>query len=140
MEAAAFDRVGVAIATGVLARDTQPVARSPQFGIELTWPSPGVALIVVQGEIDLYTTPPFREMVAHCLSREPGRIVMDLSRVTFLDAAGLGVVVDTANRMELDTVTVVCPHPLIVRILRLAGLDRVLALCASSNESAPRRD
>ena len=70
-------------------------------------------------------------------------LVVDLRRVSFIDSMGLGVLVGARRRL-LPTlgqdaghvpgdgsIELVCAEGLIVRILRLTGLDRVFPLHAS---------
>jgi len=133
------DRVDVAIAAGVLARREQSLVERPPVDAELTWLPRRTALVVARDEVDVHAASRFREVVMHCMSCAPREMVIDLSGATSLDAAGLGVVVDAANRLGLQRVGVVWPHPLIVRVLRLAGLDRLLAVRVSGETAGGGR-
>jgi anti-anti-sigma factor len=54
--------------------------------------------------------------------------VIDLDRVTLIDATGLDTLVAAANRIEAHggSLHVVCARPKILNLFRLAGLDRRL--------------
>jgi anti-sigma B factor antagonist len=53
--------------------------------------SAGVCTITVSGEVDCFTAPGLRKVLRAALGRSdlPDEVVVDLHRVTFLDAAGL---------------------------------------------------
>jgi anti-anti-sigma factor len=55
---------------------------------------PGQVVVEVTGEVDAYTTPVL-ELCLHSQARRPGvrELVVDLGQVTFLAAAGVGVLV-----------------------------------------------
>lgn len=57
-------------------------------------PEPGLAVVTVLGEIDLFTAPRLRRALAR--AREPTTLV-DLAGVTFLAAAGLTVLVAASD-------------------------------------------
>ena len=57
-----------------------------------------------------------------------GRLVIDLSRVTYADAAGLAVLVGTGRRAGLlgGFLRLAAPAPAVAKVLRVTGLDRQL--------------
>jgi anti-sigma B factor antagonist len=58
---------------------------------------PGHVLVTVAGEIDIATVRQLRErLAAPAASGQP--LIVDLDRVTFIDAAGLGVLASAARR------------------------------------------
>jgi anti-anti-sigma factor len=58
---------------------------------------PGHVLVTVAGEVDIATVPQLRErLAAPAASGRP--LIVDLDWVTFLDAAGLGVLARAASR------------------------------------------
>jgi len=85
-----------------------------------------IGVIVLQGELDTYTVTRYKDTVATAIDRGTLALVVDLSEVSFIDAAGLGAIVTTARRLGLGTVAVVLPHPGLVRIFRICRLDRLL--------------
>jgi anti-sigma B factor antagonist len=114
-------------------------ASSPSipFSIGVVWPAQGLAVVVPRGEIDAFTAPRFKDAVAGCLNDSAGALVIDLSWVSFLDASGLTVAVYAARRLGAGRTAIVCPFPHIVRVFRICGLERVLAIC-ESREAALR--
>lgn len=58
----------------------------------------GKAVVAVSGEIDLATSP---DLTA-CLDQVDGVVVVDLTRVTFLDSSGMGALVAARKRLQAD--------------------------------------
>jgi len=83
--------------------------------------------VVVTGEIDASTAGQLRGEL-YGLSRPGTNVVLDFASVTFIDAAGLGVLVSAARqaRGADGTVTVVQPQPRVRRALDVVGLDRLV--------------
>ena len=83
--------------------------------------------VAVSGEIDLFTTPEFKEAVAGALSRSVEVLVIDLTRATFMDSSSLGVLIGAHRRMTRrgGRLVVACDQPPILKVLRVTGLDGV---------------
>ncbi|MFG6202704.1 STAS domain-containing protein [Nonomuraea sp. JJY05] len=98
----------------------------PHLGAGL-WPIPASATIVhLRGELDLATRETLRERLLRALRHSTSLLILDLSGVSFCDAAGLGVVVGVQHRARsLDiALGLAAPRPHLARVLRLTGLDR----------------
>ncbi|MFG1699665.1 STAS domain-containing protein [Nonomuraea sp. NPDC049309] len=82
----------------------------------------------IYGDIDLYTSVTLREELLSALSYSNSMLVLDLSEVTFCDAAGLAVLVDVQQRARPMGITLALaePRPFMTRLLRITGLDRAL--------------
>ena len=67
-------------------------------------------------------------------------IVADLDRVSFIDAAGLGVLVGASRRAAAHggSLHVVCARPKIRQVFRLAGLNRRIPLARTVEEAWQR--
>lgn len=85
------------------------------------------AVIAVTGEIDAFTAGPLRERILHVVARESKRVVLDLSDVTFLDSAGINVLVSVRRRLLLldGYLRLAALRPAPARVLEVCGLDRV---------------
>jgi anti-sigma B factor antagonist len=60
----------------------------------------GTWILAVAGEIDVATSPELRRELHQLADREPARLVLDLSDVTFIDSSGLGVLVGALKRLR----------------------------------------
>jgi anti-sigma B factor antagonist len=57
-------------------------------------------LLHVRGEIDMATAPVLERGLEDCIESEPARVLVDMSEVTFMDAAGLRILNDYDVRMR----------------------------------------
>ena len=57
-------------------------------------------VLALEGEIDLHQSPIFKQELAAAIDRRPARILVDLSRVTYMDSSGLAVLVEALQRVS----------------------------------------
>jgi hypothetical protein len=56
-------------------------------------------------------------------------VVVDLSRVSFIDSSGLGVLVGALKRVrERGALSLVCPEPRVRRVFEITGLTQVFPM------------
>jgi anti-sigma B factor antagonist len=95
----------------------------------------GATVVAVGGEIDVASAPQLRDCLNQTIDAGNRQLVVDLRRVSFMDSVGLGVLVGALRRLRGHhdgLIRLICaPNGLVVRILRLTGLDRVFPLHAS---------
>ena len=87
--------------------------------------APGWDVVEVAGEVDLSNVERIAEAVAGCTS-----LVVDLSRVSYLDSAGLGMLLETdrdVRRAGGQLRLVIPPRHLAWRLLDVTGTASVLA-------------
>lgn len=101
------------------------------FGIGVSFD--GVeSIVAVIGEVDILTAPELDAVVNAVIDGDHRRVVLDLSRCTFLDASGLGVMVAAVlrlRRMPLSGVlTLRSPSAMTLRTLATTGLDQIVAI------------
>ncbi len=90
-----------------------------------------LGVIVLGGEVDIYTAPRFKESMVELLDGGVRRLVVDLSDVTFIDSTALGVLIGGVRRAHSaggPMAIVVVTRP-VERVLSVTGLDRVLSPC-----------
>lgn len=85
------------------------------------------ALVVLQGELDVATAPRLRHLLG-AISATTTHITLDLGALEFMDAAGLGVMVETNNALNRKggRLQVNNPSPLCEKVLGITGLDLLL--------------
>jgi anti-sigma B factor antagonist len=93
-----------------------------------TAPLSAPTTVRLTGEIDIFTSKAMRRQLLSALRRSTGRLIVDLSQVTFCDAGGLAVLVGIQRRARARGITLVlvAPRPQMSRLLRITGLDRGL--------------
>ncbi|MGR3469066.1 MAG: STAS domain-containing protein [Shimia sp.] len=94
--------------------------------------TPGARIVKVHdARIDAAVAIRFKDEMRAVGQGAPGRVVLDLSAVTFIDSSGLGAVVAAKkvlapdNELELASLT-----PLVDKVFRLTRMDRVFAIHA----------
>ena len=87
----------------------------------------GIPIIELEGEVDVYTAPQLKQQVIGVLESGARELVIDLTKVDYLDSTALGVLIGGLKRMrEVDgNVTLVCPGPRIRRVFEITGLDKI---------------
>ena len=96
---------------------------------------PDYVLVTVAGEVDFASAAGLRERLFTLAS--VGRpLVVDLDRVSFIDAAGLGALAGAARHATAhgSSLRVVCGRRRVRRLFGLTRLDQVVPLAASLAE------
>ena len=90
-------------------------------------------VVELGGEVDLYTAPAFKGRMAELLEEGRTDLVVDLSQVTFIDSAALGVLVGGVKRLRPKggSLGIVCTNQTIIGLLEVAGLDQVFPIHAT---------
>ena len=89
------------------------------------------ALLRVEGELDAATAPVLEEALRRAANEGANeRLVLDFSNLTFVDSAGLSVLVAAHKRLQRDgaELVVAAPSAAVRRLFDIAGLDRVLTI------------
>ena len=92
---------------------------------------------VPSGGIDHHTSRPIREQIDDAVTdRMVTRLVLDLSKVDFMDSAGLGLILGRLRHVSAGggKLILLDPGADIMRILRLAGIDKRLAIVEGGSE------
>ena len=96
---------------------------STQFRCKSEWVGEGSAVVLVEGELDLVTSPVLRDVLDDLGSRRIAHhLVIDLSGCSFVDSTGLGLLV-AMQRGSDAPLDLVVTNPQIVRLLAITALD-----------------
>ena len=92
----------------------------------------GAVIAEVTGDIDMSTVAGLRERLFG-LADSGQPLIVDLNRITFIDSAGLGVLVTAARRAGAHggSLHAVCSRPQTRKLLWLTGVDRRIPLSAT---------
>jgi anti-sigma B factor antagonist len=101
---------------------------NPGLGIT-TQTAGGITIAELTGELDIASAPALRDQLLGLLRPGSSQLVIDLSRVSFCDASGLAVLVNTARRARLlgGFLHLAAVSPQADRVLNITGLHRHLA-------------
>lgn len=102
----------------------------------------GYAVVEARGEVDIYTSSLLRERLVEVVEAGARQVVVDLSRVDFLDSSGLGVLVGALKRLRTagGDLSLVCASDKLLKIFRITALDRVFALHETVDLAIAPRD
>lgn len=114
-----------------------PMEDVSQFRVELIKPDEGTAVVVLEGEVDIYSAPQFKEALLSGIDGGAANVVVDLARVTFIDSTSLGVLVSGAKRVRPHNgrLDIVCTDENINRIFEITGLDRIFGIYPTREEA-----
>jgi len=59
-----------------------------------------VAVVSLQGEVTVFSSPALRDRLKKVMEEKPGRIVLDLSGVQYVDSSGVATFVDALRQMR----------------------------------------
>ena len=93
--------------------------------------SGGLLVIRIKGEIDHHSAVGMRQGIdAEIVERRPEKLIMDLSSVNFMDSSGLGLILGrySAVRQVGGELVVVNPNKGVMKILKLAGTERIIKI------------
>lgn len=98
-------------------------------------------IVVVEGEIDVYTAPGLRELLIDLVNKGNYHLIVNMEKVDFLDSTGLGVLVGGLKRVRAHdgTLDLVCTQANILKIFRITGLTKVFGIYDSVREAIDQR-
>jgi anti-anti-sigma factor len=97
------------------------------------------AVVVLDGELDVATSPRLRETLTQLVDRGIDRVILDCRRLSFVDSYGLGVIV--AAKRRLSTIgnslclVVDVDQPQFHRVLEITGLSSLLPVHATIDDA-----
>lgn len=97
----------------------------------------GAQVVVVGGEVDVYTAPLLRDALDQQIAAGHIRLVVDLDAVEFMDSTGLGVLVGRLKlvRNRNGWLRIVCSNERVLKVFRITGLDRVFTISATLEDA-----
>ena len=101
-------------------------------GGQVTYETKGEDLVVhVGGEIDHHSAVSVRTGIDQKIAAErPARVLLELSAVDFMDSSGLGLIMGRFALVKQygGTLAVLDPSPAVVKIMKLAGMERMITI------------
>jgi anti-sigma B factor antagonist len=101
----------------------------------------GCVVVSVAGEIDAGNEDEFRDALTSALAGRV-RLVVDLTRVTFMASAGTGVLMGVRRALAAGggSLALASAHGEVAQVLAVAGVDKVIPVAASVADAAARLD
>ena len=101
----------------------------------------GTTVVKPKGRLDAFGAPSMRDQFNDLLNHHGARFVVDLTETTFLDSAGMAVLVSMLKRTRFvngDTKLVWPAQPAARRVLHLTRFDRVFDMAETVDEAIDR--
>lgn len=89
------------------------------------------SFVELTGELDLLSAPQLREILVEIFTEDqPGRIVLDLSDLIYLDSTGLSVFVTAHKRANASGIAfcLANPNASVRRLLQITALDQIFVI------------
>jgi anti-sigma B factor antagonist len=88
------------------------------------------SVVALRGEIDVYTAPRLRQALIDLVEGGKTNILVDMSKVDFLDSTGLGVLVGGLKRVKAQdgSLEIVATQDKILKIFEITGLSKVFPI------------
>ena len=87
----------------------------------------GASVVSLSGELDLSTIPRVESRLFEEM-RSADRLVVDLSRLSFIDSSGIGLLIKAFRSTEGSLHVVIARESQVERVFTLAGIDRALPI------------
>ena len=96
-----------------------------------------IAVIPLDGDIDLYRSPDIRKQLAGYISQETACIIIDLSGVTFIDSSGLATLIEALQktRKYSGRLLLAGVNEKIRNVFEISRLDDIFEICDSVDEA-----
>ena len=96
-----------------------------------------VPVLDVVGEIDIYTTPQFKEAVSEAIDQNKPAIVINMAKVTYMDSSGFGTLLSATKRLRpLDGALYLSGcNEAIQRMLQITRLNTIFGVYATEEEA-----
>src|SRR5436853_4614811 len=94
-------------------------------------------VLAVRGEIDLFTAPELKQVLAESIEAGRVRIIVDLTETTFLDSTALGVLIGAVKRLRSrdGALAIVNVDENIAKTFEITGLDQIFTIAATRDEA-----
>ncbi|HEX3514495.1 MAG TPA: STAS domain-containing protein [Trebonia sp.] len=101
------------------------LARALQLELAYQVAADGKATVRVRGELDIATADQAYAYLRDVVDNQDGPVMMNLSELSFCDAAGLGVLARVAGhaRRAGRSLKLIAARPSLLRIMRITGMD-----------------
>ncbi|MEZ3181720.1 STAS domain-containing protein [Streptomyces pimonensis] len=118
-----------------------PIAQDP-LSVEVSLPREDVALLTVEGYLDVDTATEFQHHLANQLHHGRRHFLLDLTAVPFMDSSGMNIILRVYQEArELPgSVHIISPTPAVRRILDLTGVSITVPVSESVDEALERVD
>ena len=96
-----------------------------------------VPILDVAGEIDIYTTPQFKEAVSVAIDEGHSAIIINMTKVTYMDSSGFGTLLSATKRLRPVSggLHLSGCNDAITRMLQITRLNTIFGVHATEDEA-----
>lgn len=94
-------------------------------------------VVQLEGEIDLRSSPDLRSTLLELIDRAPGRVIVDLSGIAYMDSSGVGTLVEMKRRLERNggRLILAALQPRVRSVFEITRLDKFFTIADSVEEA-----
>lgn len=86
-------------------------------------------LFRLTGLLDAFSEATFRKVLTKCIDEGPKHIILDLSKIDFVDSSGLGALVQLVKKAQsLEGTLQIVSNPRVTQTVKLVRLEKFLSL------------
>ncbi|MBD1840767.1 STAS domain-containing protein [Coleofasciculus sp. FACHB-64] len=86
-------------------------------------------LFRLTGLLDAFSEPTFRKVISKCIEDGPSNVVLDLSKIDFVDSSGLGALVQLVKKAQsLEGSLQIVTNARVTQTVKLVRLEQFLSL------------
>jgi anti-anti-sigma factor len=86
-------------------------------------------LFRLTGLLDAFSEATFRKVIGKCIEEGPANIILDLSKIDFVDSSGLGALVQLVKKAQTsDGSLQIVTNPRVTQTVKLVRLEQFLSL------------
>jgi anti-anti-sigma factor len=93
-------------------------------------------LFRMTGQLDAFSEPTFRKVMDKCVEEGPINLILDLSKIDFVDSSGIGALVQLVKKAQTVEGTVqIVTNARVTQTVKLVRLEKFLSLQPSVDEA-----
>ena len=91
----------------------------------------------IRGDVDLHHSPALRETLARLIEENPGRLVLNLTEVGYMDSSGVATLVEALQRIQRKKgrLQMHSLSPRVRSIFEIARLETIFEIYSSEDEA-----
>lgn len=97
----------------------------------------GILVIHADGELDVYTAPRLKEAIDLGMAQGHAQMVVDLTKVVFIDSTALGMLVGSLRRARAEEgdLRLAMDDPHLEKMFRITGFDTMFSVYRSVDDA-----
>ena len=98
-------------------------------------------LFRLTGLLDAFSEPTFRKVMDKCVEEGPKNLILDLSKIDFVDSSGLGALVQLVKKAQgVEGTVQIVTNARVTQTVKLVRLEQFLSLQTSVDAALARLD